>query len=104
LTAFKAITSSNADEGEIIRLIRIFIEVSSVLLLRMGKQKDAKHSAADFPAMIVFMDTFIEETPLLTREVLESCLPYALLRNEWKSIYAQKGQKKGAATETGAFD
>jgi len=53
--------------------------------------KQDKHAPVDFPSIIVFVDKFVEACPLLTNGVMESCLPYALLRNEWRSVYAQKG-------------
>jgi len=96
IIAFKAITSTSGDEKEIVGLLKTFVEVSSIILLRMAKSsvKQDKHAPVDFPSIIVFVDKFIEACPLLTSEVMESCLPYALLRNEWRSIYAQKGGKR----------
>jgi len=97
IIAFKSITSSTADEREISLLLKTFLEVSSVILLRMARNqnnKQEKHQPLDFPSIIIFMDKFIEECPLLTRDILESCLPYALLRNQWRSIYSAKNVGK----------
>jgi len=85
-------------------MLKTFVEVSSVILLRMAKYAQAKqdkHTPVDFPSIIIFMDRFIEESPLLTRDILEECLPYALLRNEWKSVFTAKniGKKEAAITQ-----
>jgi len=99
IIVFKSVTSTSGDEKEIVNLLRTFVEVSSVILLRMARAnwKQDKHPPVDLPSIIVFVDKFIEACPLLTKEMLESCLPYALLRNEWRSIYAQVDEqtKKG---------
>jgi len=104
IIAFKSLTSSDKttpDEKEIVNLLKAFVEVSSVILLRMGRSnvKQDKHPPADFPSMIVFIDLFIQECPLLGPDTLEQNIPYALLRNEWRSIFAQKTGKKEVTEE-----
>jgi len=96
IIAFKAITTNSGDEKEIVTLLRTFVEVSSIILLRMARvpSKQDKHAPVDLPSIIIFIDKFLEACPLLTNEVMESCLPYALLRNEWRSIYAAKVGKR----------
>jgi len=95
IVAFKSITTSNPDEKEIVKQLSSFVEVSSVLLLRMARTpvKQEKYAPIDFPSIIVFMDKFIQESPLLTRDSLEHCLPYSLLRSEWKGIYSARAGK-----------
>jgi len=98
IIAFKSNTpSANPDEKDIANLLKSFVEVSSVILLRMARTnyKQDKHPPVDFPSIIIFIDRFIEACPLLTAEVMESCLPYALLRSEWRSIYSEGDAKKG---------
>lgn len=59
IIAFKAITSSSGDEREIALMLKTFVEVSSVILLRMAKYAQAKqdkHTPVDFPSIIIFMD------------------------------------------------
>eukprot|EP01114_Cavostelium_apophysatum_P008095 TRINITY_DN2037_c0_g1_i3.p1 TRINITY_DN2037_c0_g1~~TRINITY_DN2037_c0_g1_i3.p1 ORF type:complete len:968 (+),score=390.05 TRINITY_DN2037_c0_g1_i3:690-3593(+) len=100
VVAFKSITTNTPDEKEIVYLLQRFVEVSSVLLLRLARApKTDKHGPVDFPSMIIFMDKFIKECPLLTQESLESVLPYALLRSEYKTVYRPTliGGKKEAA-------
>jgi len=100
ITTFKSVTISNPDEKEIVYLLEKFVETSSVLLLRLARApKTDKHGPVDFPSMIIFMDRFIQECPLLSRESLEAVLPYALLRNEFKAIYARGSVGKAAQQE-----
>jgi hypothetical protein len=48
------------------------------------------------PSVLIFMDKFVEDSPFVTQEVLEACLPYALLRSMYKQLYDTKTQgKKG---------
>jgi len=108
IVAFKSITMSNQlDEKEITNLLKEFVEVSSVILLRMARSinlaKQEKHTPVDFPSVIIFMDLFISASPLLTQEVLESCLPYSLLRNEWKSIYSSGKAKESKKESSDVF-
>lgn len=92
---FKTITSSNPTEKDMVNQLRIFLEISSILLLRMARTpvKPDKNSPIDFPSIIIFMDKFLQESPLLTRDALEACIPYALLRNEWKAVYSASSKQ-----------
>jgi len=97
--AFKSITTTSNDIKEIAGLLKSFLEISAVLLLRMAKGGKDKHVPNDFSSVIVFMDKFVDCSPLLTRDVLETCIPYALLRNHWKQIYSSKSGKKETPTD-----
>jgi len=100
IVTFRSTTTTSVDEKEIINLLRIFVEVSSVIILRMARApaKQDKHGPIDYPSIVIFMDLFVEHSPLLTRDIIENCIPYSLLRNEWKSIYSRTGK---AATPKG---
>jgi len=97
LIDFKSITSGTLDEQEIVNLQKTFLDVSSVLLLRMANpvHKNEKTAPIDFSSIIVFLDIFVENSPLLERDALEKNCPYAILRNHWKSIYSTNIVKKG---------
>jgi hypothetical protein len=42
------------------------------------------------------MDKFVDDSPFVTQEALECCLPYALIRSMYKQLYDTKAQgKKG---------
>eukprot|EP01117_Protostelium_nocturnum_P003960 TRINITY_DN15235_c0_g1_i1.p1 TRINITY_DN15235_c0_g1~~TRINITY_DN15235_c0_g1_i1.p1 ORF type:complete len:1144 (-),score=340.06 TRINITY_DN15235_c0_g1_i1:56-3487(-) len=94
--AFKSVNTVNANEKEIVDQLKIFTEVSSVILLRMSRNLTVKDKTlpTNLPAVLIFLDLFLEESPLLTRDALESVFPYALLRNEWKALFTTKIAKK----------
>jgi len=96
IITFATLTNPSGSELEIITLLQRFIEISSVILLRMARTKD-KHSPIDFPSVIIFMDKFMDDAKLLTYDALESCLPYSLLRNMYKDVY----ENKNSAGKTG---
>lgn len=51
------------------------------------------------PSVIIFMDKFIQDSPLVTQELLESCIPYALIRSMYKELYDTKAHgKKGTVS------
>ncbi len=111
--AANSIVSNARDEREMVNLERIFVEVSSVILLRLAKAKPDKNTPADFSSVIIFMDKvhwfcgitfqFVQESPLLTRDALENCLPYSLLRNHFRGIFAPKTTKKQEVASVDTF-
>jgi hypothetical protein len=56
--SLSSIVSVNRDEREILNLQRLFVEVSSVILLRMSKyaNKPDKTTPVEFPSVIIFLD------------------------------------------------
>jgi len=110
ITAFASITFASSGNVEDIAALQLrYVEISSVILLRMARtpQRD-KHSPVDFASVIIFIDRFVQECPLLTEDMLERTLPYTLLRNMYKQIYEDKvgpGGKQivGEASQDGGF-
>jgi len=96
VVALKAISCN--DEKDIVGALYTFIEVASVFLLRCADpaKQNAKTGPSDLPSAMVFMDEFLKESTLLTRDMLESSLPYAILRNMWREVYDIKGSGKSA--------
>ncbi len=97
---FKALTSQTRNEAEIAALLELFLEQSSVLLLR-GSMMDPKLMAKLVPAQaynwsdaMVFLDMFVEQAPFLQRESLERILPYALVRSMYHQVYQPKEEAK----------
>jgi NCK-associated protein 1 len=91
ITAFSAITVVGAaDEATIAAQLYRYVEISAIILLRMARAKADKHGPVDFPSVITFLDRFVQASPMLTNDMLERCLPYALLRNMYKQIYEDK--------------
>jgi NCK-associated protein 1 len=92
LASLKGATSETADEEELTDLLRQFVEISSVLLLRAltsASAKENKYAPRDFASVMVFFDMFIEDNPLLMRDDLEYIIPYALLRSMWRQNYSK---------------
>jgi hypothetical protein len=88
--SFSALTNSSNNPTDIVALLQRFVEVSAVMLLRMARAKSDKHGPIDFPSIIIFLDRFVQASPLLTQDMLDACLPYAILRNMYKQIYEDK--------------
>lgn len=104
IIAFKAINSTTNDEKEVLTALKTFISVSSALLLRIPRtsQKE-KNLPSDFSSVIIFMDKFIESSPLLGRESLEEVLPYTLLRSHYKMVYGKAQTSKKEKQEKEAL-
>lgn len=104
LVSFKSVTSESNDEEELTDLLRHFVEISSVLLLRSltSTGKDNKYAPRDIASVMVFFDMFIEDNPLLMRDDLEYIVPYALLRSMWRQNYSKvmKGKPGEDVEET----
>ncbi len=52
---FKSLTSENNSEEEIVALLNAFVEMSSVILMRMARSKTDK-TVKDLPSVVVFLD------------------------------------------------
>ncbi|EFA80340.1 component of SCAR regulatory complex [Heterostelium album PN500] len=82
--------SSSASEADIVSLLTRFLEISSVQLLRLYRQLYQKYLPSDPASVIIFLDKFVEECPLLIKDNLEQYLPYTFIRNMFKDIYENK--------------
>lgn len=101
VVCFKALTSQSRNEAEITLLLELFLEQSSVLLLR-GSLMDPKLLTKLVPAQaynwsdaVVFLDMFVEHAPFLQRESLERIMPYALVRSMYHQVYLPKEDLRG---------
>jgi len=99
IVTFVSLTSHTNNEVDIVLALQKFVEVSSVILLRMARAKDDKRGPVDFASVIIFMDKFMDDTQLLSFDLLEGSLPYALLRNMYKELYETKIPPGKAAGE-----
>ncbi|KAL6050935.1 hypothetical protein QOT17_019527 [Balamuthia mandrillaris] len=89
--------SPDVGEIDIRNLLRKFIEASSCILLRQareGPKVTEKLGIQSFASVIIFMDKFIQSSPVLTQDALEACMPYALLRSQYKELYDPPVKKK----------
>lgn len=84
---FKSLTSDHNSEEEIVALLNAFVEMSSVVLMRMARSKTDK-TVKDLPSVVVFLDMFIKECPLLVRSEVEQYLPYPFVRSMWREVYS----------------
>eukprot|EP01132_Coremiostelium_polycephalum_P004043 gene4043-5061_t len=103
LVAFGSLNSSSGNEAEINVLLQRFLEISSVILLRMFNKANNKHVPNDLPSVVVFLDKFTQQCPLLTKDVIEQYLPYALVRNMYKDLYENKNLQKQPETAEQTF-
>eukprot|EP01133_Synstelium_polycarpum_P006513 gene6513-7543_t len=104
LIGFGAIGSITPAESEIVSLLHKFLEISSVALLRLFRaNKNEKHVPNDLPSVMIFLDQFTQDCPLLTKDTLEQYLPYSLIRNMYKDIYENKATKQQEGQVEQAF-
>jgi NCK-associated protein 1 len=95
IVAFKALTSQTRNELEIQLLLEVFLDHSTVLLLRASQcdprllTKLTGIQMNNWGECLIFLDLFLEEAGL-ERESLQGVLPYALLRSFYKQVYTTK--------------
>ncbi|XP_003382558.1 PREDICTED: nck-associated protein 1-like [Amphimedon queenslandica] len=65
-----------------------FIIFTSSRIMTLAKEADREKDAPKSrEAIYVLLDLFVKESPFLTRDLLESCFPYCLLRDAYNSVY-----------------
>ncbi|XP_076471600.1 nck-associated protein 1-like isoform X3 [Babylonia areolata] len=63
-----------------------FLALASSSLLRLGSENE-KEAVKNRESVYILLDLIVQESPFLTMDLLESCFPYALLRNAYNSVY-----------------
>ncbi|XP_059172093.1 nck-associated protein 1-like [Physella acuta] len=63
-----------------------FLSLAASNLLRLAIEND-KESLKNRESVYLILDQIVQESPFLTMDVLETCFPYALLRNAYHSVY-----------------
>ncbi|KAF8790133.1 Nck-associated protein 1 like protein [Argiope bruennichi] len=71
--------------GELKIVLKEFLLASSSLL-RLGQEND-KEATKNRESVYLLLDLIVQESPFLTMDLLESCFPYALLRNAYHDVY-----------------
>lgn len=61
-------------------------QLASSSLLRLGQEND-KEATRNRESVYLLLDLIVQESPFLTMDLLESCFPYALLRNAYHAVY-----------------
>ncbi|XP_014204740.1 membrane-associated protein Hem [Copidosoma floridanum] len=63
-----------------------FLALASSSLLRLGQEND-KEATRNRESVYLLLDQIVQESPFLTMDLLESCFPYALIRNAYHDVY-----------------
>ena len=72
-----------------------FIVFTSSRIMTLAKEADReKDSPRSREAIYLLLDLFVEESPFLTRDQLERCFPYCLLRDAYNSVYRRPPTSK----------
>ena len=66
-----------------------FLALASSSLLRLGQEAD-KEATRNRESVYLLLDQIVQESPFLTMDLLESCFPYALIRNAYHAVYKQE--------------
>lgn len=67
--------------------LKEFLALSSASLLRLGSQEPDKEAVKNRESVYLLLDMVVQESPFLTMDLLESCFPYALLRNAYHAVF-----------------
>ncbi|KAJ8688113.1 hypothetical protein QAD02_023908 [Eretmocerus hayati] len=62
-----------------------FLALASSSLLRLGQEAD-KEAIKNRESVYLLLDQIVQESPFLTMDLLESCFPYALIRNAYHDV------------------
>lgn len=74
--------------GDLEERLKEFLALASSSMLRLGQETD-KEAIKNRDSVYLLLDQIVQESPFLTMDLLESCFPYALLRNAYHSVYKQ---------------
>lgn len=66
-----------------------FLALSSSSLLRLGQETE-KENIKNRESIYLLLHQIVQESPFLTMDLLESCFPYALIRNAFHAVYKQE--------------
>ncbi|XP_078331819.1 nck-associated protein 1-like isoform X4 [Crassostrea virginica] len=74
--------------GDVSDRLQEFLALASSSLLRLGQsQEHDKETVKNRESVYILLDLIVQESPYLTMDLLESCFPYALLRNAYHTVY-----------------
>jgi NCK-associated protein 1 len=86
---FKSLISESNSQNDIVATLLQFVEISSIFLARMARTKGDK-TVKHLPSVVIFIDLFVKDCPLLSRRQVESIIPYAFFRSMWREVYTAK--------------
>lgn len=67
--------------------LKEFLALASSSLLRLGQEVGEKEAIKNRDSVYILLDLIVQESPFLTMDLLESCFPYALIRNAYHEVY-----------------
>ncbi|XP_065349568.1 membrane-associated protein Hem [Cloeon dipterum] len=73
-------------QGDIEDRMKEFLALASLSLLRLGQEAD-REVTKNRESVYLLLDMIVQESPFLTMDLLESCFPYALIRNAYHAVY-----------------
>lgn len=73
-------------QGDIEDRMKEFLALASSSLLRLGQEAD-KEAIRNRESVYLLLDQIVQESEFLTMDLLESCFPYALIRNAYHAVY-----------------
>ncbi|KAK3916021.1 Membrane-associated protein Hem [Frankliniella fusca] len=76
-------------QGDTEDRMKEFLALASSSLLRLGQEPD-KEAVRNRESVYLLLDQIVQECPSLTMDLLESCFPYALIRNAYHAVYKQE--------------
>ncbi|XP_025425507.1 membrane-associated protein Hem [Sipha flava] len=71
-----------------------FLALASSSLLRLGQEAD-RDTVRNRESVYLLLDQIVQESPFLTMDLLESCFPYALIRNAYHAVYKIEHHQHG---------
>ncbi|KAL3277851.1 hypothetical protein HHI36_013192 [Cryptolaemus montrouzieri] len=77
------------NQSDIEDRMKEFLALTSSSLLRLGQEAD-KEAIKNRESVYLLLDQIVQESPFLTMDLLESCFPYALIRNAYHAVYKQE--------------
>ncbi|EFA13274.1 membrane-associated protein Hem [Tribolium castaneum] len=77
------------NQGDMEDRMKEFLALASSSLLRLGQEAD-KEATKNRESVYLLLDQIVQESPFLTMDLLESCFPYALIRNAYHAVYKQE--------------
>lgn len=77
------------NQNDIEDRMKEFLALASSSLLRLGQESD-KDAIKNRESIYLLLDQIVQESPFLTMDLLESCFPYALIRNAYHAVYKQE--------------
>lgn len=76
-------------QGDLEDRMKEFLALTSSSLLRLGQDPD-EESTRHRDSVYLLLHQIVQESPFLTMDLLESCFPYALIRNAYHAVSKQE--------------